>query len=239
VADVFHDRHARGRTKTGWLDAHRTFSFGSFNDPTRMGFRALRVINEDVIAGGSGFPEHAHDHFDILTFMLAGTLEHSDSAGHRGLLHADDVQLINAGSGIRHAERNPSPDVPTHLFQIWLHADADEAPPRYQLLRGALQPGSTEPRLIADPGEQEGVLRLRAPVRIWASRAEPGSPCAHTVAPGRFGWLQLLEGIVEVDAGPEAAALELRGSDALQLTTVRHLTIKPMTAAAWLWFDLP
>jgi redox-sensitive bicupin YhaK (pirin superfamily) len=81
-----------------------------------MGFRALRVINEDVIAGGSGFPEH------------------SDSAGHRGLLHAGDVQCISVGSGIRHAERNPSPDVQTHLFQIWLHADADEAPPRYQLL---------------------------------------------------------------------------------------------------------
>lgn len=204
-----------------------------------MGFRALRVINEDVIAGGSGFPEHAHDHFDILTFMLAGTLEHSDSAGHRGLLHAGDVQLISAGSGIRHAERNPAPDVPTHLFQIWLHADADDAPPRYQLLRGALQPGSPQPRLVAGPGEQDGTLRLRAPVRIWASRAEPGSPCAQALMPGRFGWLQLLEGVVDVDAGPEVGALELRGGDALQLATVRQLTIRPMTAAAWLWFDLP
>lgn len=105
-----------------------------------MGFRALRVINEDEMAGGSGFPEHAHDHFDILTFMLAGTLEHSDSAGHRELLHAGDVWLVSAGSGTRHAERNPSPDGPVHLFQIWLHTGADEAPPRYQLLRGALQP---------------------------------------------------------------------------------------------------
>jgi redox-sensitive bicupin YhaK (pirin superfamily) len=239
VADVFHDRHARGRTKTGWLDAHHTFSFGSFNDPTRMGFRALRVINEDVIAGGSGFPEHAHDHFDILTFMLAGTLEHSDSAGHRGLLHAGDVQLINAGSGIRHAERNPSPDVPTHLFQIWLHADADEAPPHYQLLRGALQTDLAQPRLVAGAGEHEGVLHLRAPVHVWAGRAEPQTQCAHSLAPGRFGWLQLLEGVVRVDAAGEAAALELRGGDALQLTTVRHLTIEPTTAAAWLWFDLP
>ena len=239
MADVFHDRHARGRTKTGWLDAHHTFSFGSFNDPTRMGFRALRVINEDVIAGGSGFPEHAHDHFDILTFMLAGTLEHSDSAGHRELLHAGDVQLISAGSGIRHAERNPSPDVPTHLFQIGLHADANGAPPRYQLLRGALQPGSTRPRLIAGPGELEETLHLRAPVRIWASRAGPRTQCAHTLTPGRFGWLQLLEGIVEVDAEAGATTLELRGGDALQLATVRHLVIKPMTAAAWLWFDLP
>ncbi|WP_029001978.1 pirin family protein [Azohydromonas australica] len=239
MADVFHDRHARGRTRTGWLNAHHTFSFGSFNDPTRMGFRALRVINEDVITGGSWFPEHAHDHFDILTFMLAGTLAHSDSAGHRGLLHAGDVQCISAGSGIRHTERNPSPDMPTHLFQIWLHADADKAPPRYQLLRGALDPGSPEPRLIADPGEQDDALRLRAPVRIWASRAGPGTQCAHALAPGRFGWLQLLEGVVEVDAQAQATALELRGGDALQLSTVRHLTLRPTTAAAWLWFDLP
>jgi hypothetical protein len=171
--------------------------------------------------------------------MLAGTLEHSDSAGHRGLLHAGDVQIINAGTGIRHAERNPSPDVPTHLFQIWLHANADEAPPRYQLLRGALQPGSAQPRLVADADAQEGVLHLRAPVSIWASHAEPQTKCTHSLAPGRFGWLQLLEGVVQVTADEDAAALELRGGDALQLTTVRRLATETSTAATWLWFDLP
>lgn len=107
MTDVFHDRQARGLAKTGWLEAHYTFSFGSFNDPTRMGFRALRVINEDIIAGGSGFAEHAHNHFEILTFMLSGTLEHKDSAGHHGQLGAGDVQLISAGTGVKHSERNP------------------------------------------------------------------------------------------------------------------------------------
>lgn len=237
MADTFHDRQARGWTKTGWLQAHHTFSFGSFNDPTRMGFRALRVINEDIVAGGSGFAEHAHEHFEILTFMLSGELEHKDSAGNEGRLRAGDVQLISSGTGIRHSERNPAAHEPAHLFQIWLHGNADASPPRYQLLKEALL--ATEGRrLVASPLEQPGALHLRAPVSIWAVAGQPGENCTHDVANDRFAWLQVLEGILVVEVEGEPEPLELRGGDALQMATVTQATLSPRTEARWLWFDL-
>ncbi|MDY0748671.1 pirin family protein [Paucibacter sp. R3-3] len=237
MSDVFHDRQARGWSRTGWLQAHYTFSFGSFNDPTRMGFRALRVINEDIIASGSGFSEHAHDHFEILTFMLSGELEHKDSAGHEGRLHAGDVQLISSGTGVKHSERNPGSEAPTHLFQIWLHGNADELPPRYQLLPQALLT-TNGPRLVASAQEQAGVLHLRAPVSIWAVAGQPGERCSHSIASDRYGWLQVLEGVVMVEVDGEPQPLELRGGDGLQLSTVRQVAVTPHSEARWLWFDL-
>lgn len=236
--DVFHDRQARGLTRTGWLASHHTFSFGSFNDPLRMGFRALRVINEDVVAGGSGFAEHAHDHFEILTFLLTGTLEHRDSAGNEGKLHAGDIQLISSGSGIRHSERNPSPTERAHLFQIWLHGDADEAPPHYQALPGALSEGATPFRLVASPDASPGSLRLRAPVWIWAGHMTADNQCTHSIVAGRFGWLQVLDGILTAQEEPDGEPFELRGGDALQLATVEAVHVRARTDCRWLWFDL-
>lgn len=236
--DVFHDRQARGWTRTGWLQAHHTFSFGSFNDPMRMGFRALRVINEDIVAGGSGFAKHGHDHFEILTCLLSGVMEHKDSAGHEGRIRGGDVQLISSGAGIRHSERNPSLTQSAHGFQIWLHGNADTSPPRYQVLEGALL-SSKGPRLIASPLELEGVLQLRAPVSIWAGAGQSGDSCSHEISRDRYGWLQVLEGIVMVDVEGEPSPLELRGGDALQLLSVKQVTLAPRIEARWLWFDLP
>ncbi|BEP64717.1 pirin family protein (plasmid) [Variovorax sp. V213] len=237
--DVFHDRQARGRTRTGWLTSHHTFSFGSFNDPLRMGFRALRVINEDTVAGGSGFAEHAHDHFEILTFVLSGTIEHRDSAGNSGFLQGGDMQLISSGAGTRHSERNPSATEPAHLFQIWLHGEADAAPPRYQTLAGVLDAGeASSTRLVAGPEAAEGALALSAPVRIWAGKLLAGSRETQALAAGRFGWLQVLDGVVSVREGAAAEPLELRGGDALQLVTVRSVDLTAVTDARWLWFDL-
>lgn len=238
MTDLFHDRQARGRTRTGWLTSHHTFSFGSFNDPLRMGFRALRVINEDVIAGGSGFAEHAHDHFEILTFVLAGLIEHKDSAGNAGILRGGDIQLISSGTGIRHSERNPSPTEPAHLFQIWLHGEADGALPRYQTLAGALSGEPGPVRLVASPDSADGSLALAAPVRIWAGRLRAGQVATQALAPGRFGWLQVLDGILTIRESSEAEPLELRGGDALQLVSVRSLDLAAVTDARWLWFDL-
>ena len=237
MSDVFHDRQARGWSRTGWLQAHYTFSFGSFNDPTRMGFRALRVINEDIIAGGSGFSEHAHDHFEILTFMLSGELEHKDSAGHRGSLRAGDVQLISSGTGVKHSERNPTSETPTHLFQIWLHGNGDDLPPRYQHLQGALLT-TNGPRLVASDQEQPGVLQLRAPVSIWAVAGQASERCSHDIPSDHYGWLQMLEGVVRVEVEGEPEPLELRGGDGLQLSTVKRVLVTPVTEARWIWFDL-
>ena len=236
--DVFHDRQARGLTRTGWLTSHHTFSFGSFNDPLRMGFRALRVINEDVVAGGSGFAEHAHDHFEILSFLLTGAIEHRDSAGNAGTLHGGDIQLISAGAGIRHSERNPSATERAHLFQIWLHGEADDAPAQYQSLPGALNVGSAPFRLVASPDAADGSLRLRAPVRIWAGHMASDGRCTHAIAAGRFGWLQVLDGILSAQEEPSGEPFELRGGDALQMSTVQAVQLQARTDCRWLWFDL-
>lgn len=237
--DIFHDRQARGRTRTGWLQSFHTFSFGFFKDPARMGFRALRVINEDVIAGGSGFADHSHDHFEILSFMLSGRLEHRDTAGHEGVLGPGDVQVISSGRGVSHSERNPSPDSPTHLFQVWLHGNGDSLPPRYQHAKGCLDPSGGEAvRLIASPDGREGSLQLRADVRIWGGVAAAGTSVEHGLEANRYGWLQCMEGAIEVDVPGEPAAFELRGGDALQLGTVRAARLQTVTEARWLWFDL-
>lgn len=238
--NIFHDRHARGRTRTGWLQSFHTFSFGSFNDPARMGFSALRVINEDFIAAGSGFPEHGHDHFEILTFMLAGELEHRDSAGNVGQLEPGDVQLISSGTGIRHSERNPSDAVTTHLFQVWLHGNADGEPPRYQHASQALvpRPGAAV-RMVASPTAEAPALRLRAPVEVWAGQLESEQSCGHDVELGRSGWLQCLDGVLRAAVPQFNEDFELRGGDALQLGTVARVDLKAVTQARWLWFDLP
>lgn len=238
MKDIFHDRQARGRTTTGWLRAQHTFSFGSFNDPTRMGFRALRVLNEDIIAGGSGFAEHAHDHFEILTFMLDGEIEHRDSAGHAGRLSAGDVQLISAGTGITHSERNPAEAHSTHLFQIWLHGNQDQARPDYQLLRGALDHDGLPVRLIASPEPQPNALHLRAAVSIWRASVPAGNAYKHELAQGRYGWLQMLDGIATASADDGDDPLELRGGDALQLGRSKKISLRAQTCARWLWFDL-
>jgi redox-sensitive bicupin YhaK (pirin superfamily) len=237
--DIFHDRQARGQTRTGWLQSFHTFSFGFFNDPARMGFRALRVINEDVIAGGSGFAEHAHDHFEILTFMLSGRLEHRDTAGNEGLLGPGDVQLMSSGLGVSHSERNPAAESATHLFQVWLHGNADSLPPRYQHARACLDAAEGETvRLVASPDGRQGSLQLRADVRIWGGVAAADTTVQHGLEAGRYGWLQCLEGAIEAEVPGEPSVFELRGGDALQLGTVTSARMRTMTQARWLWFDL-
>lgn len=238
MEDIFHDRQSRGTTRTGLITSHHTFSFGNFRDPNRMGFRALRVINEDHLLAGAGFAEHAHDHFEILTVVLSGTVSHRDSAGHEGFVPALGIQLISSGSGIRHSEFNPSPDEATHLFQIWLHGNADAQAPRYQQRENALPAGTSEKRLIASPTSEAESLQLRAPVFLFAGFVAAGESCALQRSPSRFAWLQILDGVIAVRSEPDGENLELRGGDALQLADTRALVLSAQTDAHYLWFDL-
>jgi redox-sensitive bicupin YhaK (pirin superfamily) len=238
MEDIFHDRQSRGTTRSGLITSHHTFSFGNFRDPNRMGFRALRVINEDYLLAGAGFAEHAHDHFEILTVVLLGTVSHRDSAGHEGFVSAMGIQLISSGSGIRHSEFNPSPDEPTHLFQIWLHGEADTQAPRYQQREHALPAQMSEKRLIASPTGEAESLALRAPVCLFAGLLASGDSCALQRQPSRFAWLQVLDGVIALQSDGESAALELRGGDALQLAQTRDLQLTAQTDARYLWFDL-
>src|SRR5688572_18109751 len=130
-----HDRNHRGKTKTGWLESYHTFSFGDFRDPERMGFRSLRVINEDFVIPGAGFPTHPHNDMEIITVILKGELAHKDSTGTSAIIRPGEVQKMSAGSGITHSEFNPSNDNPVHLLQIWIRPDARGVKPSYEQIK--------------------------------------------------------------------------------------------------------
>jgi len=197
--------HERGHFDHGWLDTHHTFSFGAYHDPRRMGFRTLRVINDDRVAPGQGFPMHGHRDMEIVTVVLEGELAHRDSLGHGATLTPGMVQRMSAGTGIRHSEFNPSPDRPLHLYQIWLTPERDGLPPSYE--DRAFPPDVTADRLglLASRDGAEGSLVIHQDLRLYRADLSPRATAAHELAPGRAAWLQVLTGTVEV-AGATLAA---------------------------------
>jgi redox-sensitive bicupin YhaK (pirin superfamily) len=203
-----------------------------------MGFGPLRVINEDYMAGGSGFSEHQHDHFEILSVVLTGALRHRDSAGNSGVISAGGLQLISAGTGISHSEYNASADDPVHFFQVWLHGTGDGTPPRYQTLDGALPLQGELKRLAASPTGAPGTLRINAAASIWIGRMEPAGTCTLSLAPRALGFLQLLDGVATLVGDGEQEDLELRGGDGLQLAVTRKLRLLAKTDMRYLWFDI-
>ena len=195
---LIHDRHSRGRTRTGWLESFHTFSFGGFNDPGRMGFRALRVLNEDRVMPGAGFGRHDHADVDILTYAVSGALRHEDSLGNGSLIRPNEIQLMSAGTGVTHAETNASSTEPVHFLQIWLIPDARGGAPTYA--QGAIDAGAVHNQLhlVAGPAA-EGALTLRSDNRLYLARLDDGATVTHPFAPGRAGFLQVVWGTVMVE----------------------------------------
>lgn len=185
----------RGRTRRAWLDARHSFSFGDYYRPDRLGFAALRVLNEDRIAPGQGFAEHGHANMEIVTVMLAGTLRHRDSLGHEELVRAGEAQVMSAGRGIRHSEWNASTREPAHLLQLWLQPEVANAAPRHAALRPEGAPWS-RPETVIAAGEGGEGLPIRSRARIAVLRFAPEERRALA---GDWGahWLQLVEGSLE------------------------------------------
>ncbi len=219
----------RGGANHGWLDTKHTFSFAEYYDERHMGFRALRVINEDRVKPGRGFGRHGHRDMEIISWVLEGALEHRDSIGEGGVLRPGDAQRMSAGTGVQHSEFNGSQTEPVHFLQIWLLPDQEGVTPSYEQkhfdLTGALT-------LIASPDGAGGSLRLNADARLFAARPEPGQPVTYTFAPGRFGYVQVARGEVTVDGARLAAG------DGLQLAEVGDLTIEGGEGSEVLVFDL-
>jgi hypothetical protein len=188
----------RGRAEHGWLSSRHTFSFADYHDPAHMGFRDLRVINEDRVQPGKGFGTHPHRDMEILTWVLSGALEHRDSLGNGSLIRPGDAQRMSAGTGVTHSEHNPSADEPVHLLQIWIVPARRGLAPSYEQKHFPEAERRNALRLVASPDARDGSVRIHQDVAVWTALLDPGQAVRHGLAPGRHAWLQVARGEVEL-----------------------------------------
>lgn len=228
--------HERGHTDLGWLNSYHTFSFGGYHDPKHMGFRALRVLNDDRVAAGKGFGAHGHRDMEILSYVLEGGLAHNDSMGEQHVLGPNEVQAMSAGTGVIHSEFNASATEPTHFLQIWIVPSTEDLQPSYQQFAYAPSEKHGALRLIAGP---DGVTnppaaRINQDARMYAAVLDPGSSIAYTIAPGRHAWVQCASGAIGVNG------LALDEGDGLAVSGEPTLTLRGAGAreAELLLFDL-
>ena len=214
----------RGHTDLGWLNSYHTFSFGGYHDPGHMGFRALRVLNDDRVAAGKGFGAHGHRDMEIMSYVLDGALAHKDSMGEQHVLGPNEVQAMSAGTGVIHSEFNASASQPTHFLQIWIVPEAEDLAPSYQQF--AYSPSEKRGRLRLIAGPERSIdppaAVIHQDARMYASVLGPGDSISYPIAPGRYAWVQCATGAVDVNgialeegdglSVSEEASLTLRGS---------------------------
>ena len=222
----------RGGGNHGWLNTKHTFSFADYRDPRWMGFRALRVMNEDRVAPNSGFPAHPHRDMEIITYVLAGKLEHKDSLGTGSVILPGDGQRMSAGSGIRHSEFNPSPNESVHFLQIWMQPEKAALPPSYEQKSFSEEEKRGKLRVIASRDAKDGSVKINQDASLYVTLLKPGEEVSHEFAPGRFGWLQVARGTVELNGK------KLSQGDGAAISDEKKLTIKGAQDAEVLLFDL-
>lgn len=189
----------RGHADHGWLDTHHTFSFADYYDPRHMGFGPLRVINDDTVAPGAGFPPHGHRDMEIISYVIEGALEHRDSMGNGGVIRPGDVQRMSAGTGVQHSEYNASKTDPVHFLQIWIIPRARGLASGYEQKAFTDAEKSGVLRLVASPDGADGSVRIEQDARMYATILDAGQSVRHAFAPGRKGWLHVVQGSIEVN----------------------------------------
>lgn len=224
--------NARGHANHGWLDTFHTFSFADYHDAAHMGFRSLRVINEDRVAPGMGFGTHGHKDMEIISYVLEGALEHKDSMGNGAVLRPGEFQRISAGSGIRHSEFNPSAREPVHFYQIWLLPLTNGIKPGYEQKNFAEDEKQGRLRLVASPDGASGSLTIHQDARVYLTTLNDGARVSLDLATGRHAWLQVLRGQVNVNG------TQLETSDGLSASGERRLTMIGNQPAEIMLFDL-
>ena len=222
----------RGHFDLGWLDTYHTFSFDRYYDPAHMHFRSLRVINEDRVAPGQGFPTHSHRDMEIITYILSGALEHRDSMGNGSVIRPGDVQRMTAGTGVSHSEFNPSESEAVHLLQIWILPKAHGLSPGYEEKAFAEEERRGRLRLIASDDGREGSVTTNQDVNVYATLLDAGQIVTHTLQPDRYGWLQVARGTVRLNG------MELKQGDGAAVSKESDLTIEAHDQAELLLFDL-
>lgn len=222
----------RGRFDFGWLDTRHTFSFGDYHDRRYMGFRSLRVINEDVVQPGLGFGMHPHRDMEIVTLVLSGALEHRDSLGNGEVLRAGELQRMTAGSGILHSEFNPSTTEPVHLYQIWLRPRELGLTPGYEQRRFDPEARDGRWQVVAASDAREQSLTINQDATLRLGRVRPGESLVAEIAPTRGAWFQILDGRARVGDQP------LGPGDGVAVEELSSVIFQSDQGAEILWFDL-
>ncbi len=209
----------RGHADHGWLNAYHTFSFADYYDPRNMGFRSLRVINDDTVLGGGGFDTHPHRDMEIVTYILSGELEHRDSMGNGRVIRPGEFQYMAAGTGVSHSEFNHSPIEPVHLLQIWMMPERKGLAPRYEE-RNANSTPTGRLQLITSKAGRDGSIKINQDADLYLAKLNAGDHVTHAVAPGRHVWVHVATGGVTLNgnalkAGDGAA---LNGESAVEIT---------------------
>jgi quercetin 2,3-dioxygenase len=223
-------RTDRGQADYGWLQAQYSFSFANYYDPNHMGFRSLRVLNEDRIAGGTGFPLHPHRDMEILTYVIEGGLAHEDSMGNGAVIEAGEFQLMSAGSGLTHSEANASQTNEVHLLQIWLQPRESGVSPSYSQRR--FDDRQNMLRKITSPTAGPDTFHIQQDVEIFTSLLDAGVELEHMLKPGRHAWVQLISGTLEVDG------VRLEAGDSAAISEESKVCIRAIEDAEFLLFDL-
>jgi redox-sensitive bicupin YhaK (pirin superfamily) len=222
----------RGHADHGWLDTHHTFSFADYYDPAHMGFRSLRVINDDTVTGGQGFGAHGHRDMEIISYVLEGALAHKDSTGTSDTIRPGDVQRMSAGTGVMHSEFNGSEDEPVHFLQIWLIPDKRGIQPSYEQKRYDDAEKRGKLRLVASPDARDGSLTIHTDASVYAGLFDKGERAELSFAPGRHGWIHVARGKVTVNGQA------LGAGDGVAISNEAKVSIEGVDQGEVIAFDL-
>jgi len=221
----------RGHADHGWLDSYHTFSFAGYYDPEHMGYRSLRVINDDKVAPGAGFGTHPHRDMEIITYVLSGALEHKDSMGNGRIIKPGEVQYMAAGTGVQHSEFNPSDKTPVHLLQIWIMPDRKGAKPNYA--EKSLASAKTgRLNLVTSKTGRDGSIAINQDAELLVAKLQPGEAVAHELRGGRHAWVHVAEGELTVNGQ------RLTGGDAVAISDEKQIALKASKDSQVLLFDL-
>jgi redox-sensitive bicupin YhaK (pirin superfamily) len=224
----------RGHFNHGWLNTYHSFSFADYHDPKHMGFRSLRVINEDYVAPGNGFGTHPHRDMEIITYVLEGALGHKDSMGNGSAIRPGEVQKMSAGTGVLHSEYNHSPAQEVHLLQIWILPEKRGIAPSYEQKTFGRDEKLNRLRLVASPDASDGSVLIHQDAKLYSSILESGKSISHELATGRHAWLQVIEGGLTVNG----KSLKTGDGAAISDESKVEITSTGDTEAEFLLFDL-
>ncbi len=222
----------RGHANHGWLDSYHTFSFADYHDPNHMGFRSLRVINEDRVLPARGFGTHPHKDMEIISYVLEGALEHKDSMGTGSIIHPGDVQRMSAGTGVTHSEQNASPSEPVHFLQIWLLPSERNIAPGYEQKSFANAEKQGQLRLVASPDGREGSVTIHSDATLYASILDAHEVARLELKPERHAWVHVARGRAQINGK------ELKAGDAAAFSAESEISLAGVERAEVLVFDL-